>query len=205
MASCRTHRERKEQYIKALELELARLREVYVAESNKASSTIQQQKTLLQEQQRENLALREILLSRGVPFEGELENRKAAIAMRQPVDENAALTPASMGPRTTAYQNPGAAPSSTRGFSPMHEHAFSNGGTLSQSGHSISGHSPSTTYHGHSPQVPEMQGYAIKREYEPVPAMPTIGVFERDPQLGIDFILRSVLFLHNPGRPPKLY
>lgn len=78
----RTHRERKENYIKALELELARLRETYLAEQNAREATLKQQQLVIENQRNENLALREILMNRGIQFENELENRKAVIAMR---------------------------------------------------------------------------------------------------------------------------
>lgn len=55
---CRTHRERKEQYVKALEEEVVRLKEVY--------SGISQDKTKLAE---ENKKLKDLLLQHGIPFQ----------------------------------------------------------------------------------------------------------------------------------------
>lgn len=187
----RTHRERKENYIKALELELARLRESYVLEANGREATIQQQKLILENQQREILALREILGSRGIQFETELEGRKAVIGMR-PKREDASMTPPSMatlsppsaGTRSLGYHSVGAGPSSaTTGYSPQ---TYLNGGATS-----LSGHSPGTThYSSHSPAGPDIQEYGIKQEPSGVPDLP--GIFEKEPQLGIDFILKSV-------------
>lgn len=189
---CRTHRERKENYIKALELELARLRETFLLEQNARDATIQQQKLLLENQQRENLALREILTTRGVSFETELENRKAVMAMRTKREDNslspaamATLSPSSMAGRQGGYQQVVSGPASAAtGYSPQ----YLNGGAMS-----ISGHSPGTTHHSHSPHGPEVQEFSIKYEsgaISDMPGMPTVGVFEQDPQLGIDFILR---------------
>jgi len=184
----RTHRERKENYIKALELELARLRETFVHEQNTRDATIQQQKLILENQQRENIALREILVSRGISFENELENRKAMLAMRPKREENSltppsmsTLSPPSLAGRSVGYQSvvPGPASAST-GYSPQ---AYANGGSLS-----VSGHSPGTTQHSHSPQGPDIQEFGIKQEPGVIPDMP--GIFEREPQLGIDFILK---------------
>ncbi|KAK4945249.1 hypothetical protein LTR10_015408 [Elasticomyces elasticus] len=191
----RTHRERKENYIKALELELSRLREVFLMEQNGRDATIQQQKLIIENQQRENLALREILTSRGIPFENELENRKAVIAMRPKREEDslsppsmATLSPSTMAGRPRGYQQgvpgPGSVPS---GYSPQN---YLNGGGLS-----ASSHSPGTTHHSHSPSGPDIQEFAIKQEPRGIPDMPGmtmggVGIFDRDPQLGIDFILK---------------
>lgn len=183
----RTHRERKENYIKALELELARLREIFVIDQNNATETIAQHKAIIENQQRENLALREILTSRGIPYENELENRKAVISMRTKMEDAsltppsiATLSPPSVGGRSAGYRGNAAAPASTTtGYSPQ---AYLNGG------HSASGHSPGTTHYSHSPQGPDIQEFSIKQESNAVADMP--GIFEKEPQLGIDFILK---------------
>jgi hypothetical protein len=182
----RTHRERKENYIKALEIELSRLREAYLADQTK----IQQQNMIIENQQRENQALREVLASRGIAFEGELDNRKAMMAMKPKREESSmtppsmsTLSPPSVGTRTGGFtavvRPPGSAAS---GYSPQTY--------LSSAPMSISGHSPGTTGYASSPQGPEIQEYAIKQEETAVPDMP--GVFELEPQLGIDFILKCV-------------
>jgi hypothetical protein len=147
----------------------------------------------MEDQQREILAFREILASRGIPFENELENRKAVIAMRPKREEPSlsppsvsTLSPTSMGGRPLGYQQvmPGP-PSTSTGYSPQ---TYINGGPLS-----ASGHSPGTTHHSHSPQGPEIQEMApIKQESGAIPDMPRPGrgIFEREPQLGVDFILK---------------
>lgn len=157
-------------------------------EQNARDATIQQQKLILENQQRENLALKDMLSSRGIQYENELENRKAVIGMR-PKREDASMTPQSMstlsppsvGARSLGYHSvvPGAA-SATTGYSPK---TFLNGAATS-----ISGHSPGTTHYSHSPIGPDIQEYGIKQESGGVPDLP--GIFEKEPQLGIDFILR---------------
>ncbi|OAP63883.1 hypothetical protein AYL99_03110 [Fonsecaea erecta] len=184
----RTHRERKENYIKALEMELARLREVFIFEQETRDGTIQQQKLLIENQQRENLALREVLTSRGIAFENELENRKAMLALKPKREENSmtppsvsTLTAPSVGPRSIGYGTVVTGPGSvTSGYSPQ---AYLNGGSLS-----VSGHSPGTTHYASSSHGPEVQEFGIKTEEGVIPDMP--GIFEREPQLGIDFILK---------------
>lgn len=170
-------------------MELARLRETYIQDQNSRDATIQQQKLVLENQQRENIALREILAARGISFENELENRKAVISMR-PKREDNSMTPPSMmstmSPPSVAARSAGfgtvvpGPPSATTGFSPQ---GYLNGAALS-----VSGHSPAATHHSHSPPGPEIQEFAVKQEPAAVPDMP--GIFEREPQLGIDFILQ---------------
>ncbi|OAL17503.1 hypothetical protein AYO22_11538 [Fonsecaea multimorphosa] len=166
-------------------MELARLREVFIFEQNTRDATIQQQKMLIENQQRENLALREVLTSRGIAFENELENRKAMLALKPKREENSmtpssisTLSPPSIGPRSVGYG--AVAASAKSGYSPQ---AYLNGGPMS-----VSGHSPGTTHYASSPQGPEIQEFGIKKEEGIMPDMP--GIFERDPQLGIDFILK---------------
>jgi hypothetical protein len=184
---CRTHRERKENYIKALEIELARLRETYIVEQNKRDATIQQQKVIIENQQRENLALREVLASRGIAFDNELENRKAMMAMKPKREENSmtppsmsTLSPPSVGNRSAAYGTVRGPGSVASGYSPQ---AY-----LSTTPMAVSGHSPGATQYGGSPQGPDIQELSIKQEEGAIPDLP--GIFEREPQLGIDFILK---------------
>lgn len=182
----RTHRERKEQYIKALELELSRLREVYLNDSNAAATQIQERDLLIQNQRRENEALRSILAANGISYESELDNRKLNMGMQVKRDASNSLSPNPMSVKPHPYQTVFTTPSSTLGYSPMRDSPYTNGGSMSV------GHSPGTTQHS-SPTGPEVQEYSpmnpIKQEAQGVPDMP-LGIFEKDPQLGIDFILR---------------
>jgi hypothetical protein len=160
-------------------------------EQNSRDATIQQQKLIIENQQRENLALKEMLASRGIPFEGGLESRKVAMGMRPKREDNsltppsmATLSPPSIGGRPLGYHTvvPGP-PSTSTGYSPQYLN-----GTGSMS---VSGHSPGTTQHSHSPYSgPDVQEFGIKQERGAIPDMP--GIFEKEPQLGIDFILKFV-------------
>lgn len=58
-----------------------------------------------------------------------------------------------------------------------------NGGSVS----AVSGASPSNTHHSHALHGPDISEQAVKQEHEGVPDMP--GIFEKEPQLSIDFIL----------------
>ena len=131
--------------------------------------------------------MREILVSRGIAFENELENRKA-IMSRAPKRENNSMTPPSIrtlstpsiGNRSAGYGTVVRAPgSATSVYSPQ---AY-----LSNASKVASGNSPGATHYTGSPQGPEIQEFAIKQEEGAVPDMP--GIFEQEPQLGIDFIL----------------
>ena len=181
----RTHRERKEQYIKALELELSRLREVYLNEAAAAAAQIEQRDMVMQDQRRENEVLRQILAGNGINYEAELESRKMAMGISVKRDASNSLSPNVMAIKLHPYSNVVTAPSSTVGYSPMRDGGYTNGSSMS------SGPSPATTHHSNSPSGPALQEYSpapqIKHEHG-VPATP-IGIFEQDPQLGIDFIL----------------
>jgi hypothetical protein len=181
----RTHRERKEQYIKALELELSRLREVYLGEANAATTQIQERDLIIQEQRRENEELRQVLAAHGISYENEMANRKLNIGMQIKRDASNSLSPNIMSVKPHPYQNVVTAPSSTMGYSPMRDGPYTNGGALSV------GHSPGTTHHSSSagPEVQEISPIPPKKELQGVPDMP-LGIFEQDPQLGIDFILK---------------
>lgn len=63
------------------------------------------------------------------------------------------------------------------------ESAYGNGRAGSVSGTSQG----AATHHSHSPAGPDIMEQSIKQEPGIVMAMP--GIFEKEPQLGIDFIL----------------
>lgn len=181
-----THRERKEQYIKALELEVARLRELFVNESNTIQAHLQQTDHQLREQQHENLALREILKSRNIAFDLELQQRKNAIRSMRPSDGH------DMGPAFSAlppnhFNSVIASANSQAGLAGMQELGYINGTGATGSNQSPIIHnnqSPITTHHSTSPPAIQELG---KVKMEGVPGMP--GIFELEPQLGVDFIL----------------
>lgn len=187
----RTHRERKEQYIKALELEIARLREAFVSESAMVQNTFEHQKALVREAQQENILLREILNSRGVAFEIELQQRKNALGLSGPSPQ----TTRGLSPSYSAIHSaspfgnnvPPAAPPSQGGMSEYHHGGYTNGSRSVVSGHSpgaANRPSPGSTHHSNSP--PEVQEMGHQQNHA---VLDTPGIFEKEPQLGIDFIL----------------
>ena len=182
----RTHRERKEQYIKALELELDSLKDAYITDTNNHGRVIQQQ-------QQENAILRDMLASRGVNVDEELAVRKPAAGLTMPIKrDTSSLSPSQMPTRVLPqHQNYLGSTPSTASYSPMRDVPFTNGNGISVSGHSPSGthHSPAT-HHSSSPIGPDLQEFQIKQEHDVVPALP--GIFERAPQLAVDFILQYV-------------
>ncbi len=164
--------------MKQLEYEVHRQKESFVVEMNKASRHIQHQGLLLQQQQGENAILRDILLARGIAFEHELESRKLSIPMPMKRDPSS-VSPAHIPTQPSSLT----APSSSAGFSPLADSTYTKGTPMT-----TSGYSPATTMHGHSPAGPEVQEFSIKQERDGTPDMP--GIFEKEPQLGIEFILQ---------------
>jgi hypothetical protein len=182
IADSRTHRERKEQYIKGLETEISGLRERYVNDTIRMNNTLEQHRDALVEQQTENAILKEILSSRGIAFQSEFESRKAAMMMQH---RNGTFPPTSASARSGTYGQISPTTGSTSGRSTISPpgQKYSNGKLPSISGASaVSG-----SFHGHSPAEPGISERAVKQEPIGIADMP--GVFELDRQLGIDFIL----------------
>ncbi len=181
-SSGRTHRERKEQYIKALETEMSRLRERYASDTVMMKNTLDQHRNALAEQNTEIVILKEILASRSIAFQAEFENRKAAMMM-QP--RNGSFAQSNTGSRSGSYGQISPKVMSASGRSPHSAagHKHSNGGVPATSAMSTSG----GAFHGHSPAEPGISERSIKQEPAGISDMP--GIFERDQQLGIDFIL----------------
>jgi hypothetical protein len=164
-------------------MELQRLREVYLSDANHAEAQIQQRDLIIRDQRRENEALRQLLAMNGVPFEKDLETRKHSVNLPVKRDATNSLSPNPMAVKPHPYQTALPTATSTSGYSPL---SYSNGGSISMS------HSPGNTNNGGSPAGPDIQEYSpinpIKTE-QGVSDLP-IGIFEKDPQLGIDFILQ---------------
>ncbi|KAJ5153710.1 uncharacterized protein N7500_009149 [Penicillium coprophilum] len=188
----RTHRERKEQYMRGLEVEVARLREAYTTEVVDAATTIQQHKAMLHTMREENEILKEILAANGIQYEAELERRRAE---RPPMAFHS--SPITVAGSSTASQTAPVALSSSN-------HNTTPATTIS------SGMSPRVNGMDHSEVLPTI-GYATQQQVyhtnagdhsmsmdhsscapvdtmQPMPANPG-GVFETDPQLQVDFIL----------------
>lgn len=164
---------------------MSRLRERYASDTVVMRSTLDQHRNALAEQQTENMILKDILTSHGIAFQGEFENRKAAMMM-QP--RNGSFAASSTGSRSGSYGQNSAANFSSSARSPPSatRQKFSNGGLSGSSGLSPT----SGSYHGHSPAEPGISERAIKAEQTAVSDMP--GIFEQNQQLGIDFILAYV-------------
>jgi hypothetical protein len=147
------------------------------------NTSLEQHRIALREHQEENAFLKEILASRGISYQKELEKRSAAKA-RNP----------SFGNSTTIAQsgiyNPMTlAPSSASGYSPqptIPDRSYGAGRMGNMAGSSATG----GTHHSYSPTDPGIFEQAIKHESPGVPEMP--GIFETDPQLQVEFILAYV-------------
>ena len=179
----RTHRERKEQYIKALEIELSRLREGYTSDVAQMNTTLEQHRMMLREQQEENAFLKEMLISRGISFQSELEKRNTAKARNPTYGSSTTMQqPAMYNPMTSTS-------SSASGYSPQStipDRSYGAGLMGSISGGSASG----GTQHSYSSADPGVFEQSIKHESPGVPEIP--GIFETDPQLQVEFILAYV-------------
>lgn len=188
----RTHRERKEQYMRALETEVSRLREAYTNEISDANVTIQKQKEMLQSVRDENDILKEILVAHGIQYGDELERRRSE---RPPVGyRSSPVAASSTGSQTAGFahsatqQNTTPGTSISTGMSPK---------VTAVDHPEVSppvAFAPQQVYHS-SPadQIGSLDRSACQMADSPVPAMR--GVFETDPQLQVDFILTYVIGL----------
>ncbi|KAJ6014248.1 hypothetical protein N7540_008839 [Penicillium herquei] len=186
----RSHRERKEQYMKALETEVSRLREAYSNEISDANTTVQQQKEFLHNLRDENEILKEILLANGIQFEPELERRRAERASVGGY-QSSPVAGSSNGSNTAGFTNsitqqnvtPGT--SISTGLSPR----ATGGVDHPEVSPAMAFAPPQHVYHsGPGEQLVGFDQSACHTMDPPVPPMAK-GVFESDPQLQIDFIL----------------
>lgn len=190
----RTHRERKEQYIRSLEIEVSRLREAFTQEMSAANLAVVQHREMLQTVNDENAILKELLTAHGIQFEAELERRRAerrsagrgfqssplagsSVVSQAPAalaasDGNTYTTPPTTVSNVSTDVSPLANGMERVEISPTHE---------------ITPPSP-IAMTASSCEIPaDLDLSAIARNQEPVQAVG--GVFEADPQLQIDFIL----------------
>lgn len=193
--SCRTHRERKEQYIRNLETDVSRLREAYASEITAANASLQQHKQMVQNLTDENDVLKEMLSAHGIPFEAEVGRGKAERAAARSQHSPFTSSPTS--------QTQSAGPQSYNTITPPT--SVSNNISPPPNGSASFGISPTQQYFSEPQACPAPQGESVGMldrsgpAYDgPVQAMPTGGVFEADPQLQIDFILTCVSLLQ-PG------
>ncbi|KAF4210744.1 hypothetical protein CNMCM8980_003590 [Aspergillus fumigatiaffinis] len=190
----RTHRERKEQYIRSLETEVSRLREAFTQEMSAANLAVVQHREMLQTVNDENAILKELLTAHGVQFEAELERRRAerrsagrgfqssplagsSVVSRAPAapaasNGNTYTTPPTTVSNVSSDVSPLASGMERVDISPTHE--------LTPP--------PPIAMTASSCEIPaNLDLSAIARNQEPVQAVG--GIFEVDPQLQIDFIL----------------
>ncbi|KAL9106072.1 MAG: hypothetical protein Q9227_008858 [Pyrenula ochraceoflavens] len=175
----RTHRERKEQYIKDLETAISTLRENYQHDISAANASLASFKEALKQQHNENKLLKQVLIEHGISPEGELDRRRNAAPPMpntvpvSPDPPNTGIGNYQMVTPTSAVStrlSPSTAPSS-----------IPNGRGVN---YSLSPSSGMSSY-GYSPAEPGIL------EQTPVKADPShVGVFEENPHLQIDFILK---------------
>ncbi|KAJ5310827.1 uncharacterized protein N7443_003288 [Penicillium atrosanguineum] len=180
----RTHRERKEQYMRSLETEVSRLREAYTHEISDANVTIQKQKEILQSAHDENEILKEILVAHGIQYGEELEKRRS----ERPVGyQTSPMTASSTGSQTAGFaksasqQNTTPGTSISTGMSPKMT-AIDRPEVTPPVGFAPQVYHSSVTDH-----IGSLDRSACQAGGSPVSAMR--GVFETDPQLQVDFIL----------------
>lgn len=163
---------------------MSRLRERYADDTARMKNTLDQYRHTLAEQQNENVLLKEILASRGIDLQAEFESRKTAMMMAQPYSSSFAQSATGSNPSSYGQISPTVVSSSGRSPQSGKTHKYSNGALPYTPAMSTGGPS----FHGHSPAEPGISERFIKDE--PVTAVANMpGIFERDQQLGIDFIL----------------
>ncbi|KAL4952710.1 hypothetical protein BDW69DRAFT_195439 [Aspergillus filifer] len=176
----RTHRERKEQYIRALESEVARLREAYTQEISAANLAVHQHREMIASVSEENNYLKEILTAHNINFEAELDHRKSERSV------------------PAFHSSPGAGGSvaSQTGVTSMTGHTYSTPPTTMSS----SGMSPKAIGQDKVDfsSIPDIGPTSQAMPAIPCDALAAIdrrppaaggGIFEDNPQLQVDFIL----------------
>ncbi|GAM33800.1 hypothetical protein TCE0_013r00963 [Talaromyces pinophilus] len=183
----RTHRERKEQYIRALESELSRLREVYSVDINAANQKIQQQQDMVQSLRTENSRLMGILKECGIPVQPQLE-LETPEAITMPPAGSYTIGTSSVASQSAGFQSQPpflTTPPST--FSSPH--SAGDGDERSGSRAGPGGNIPviGTTFQT-GVNMSDLDYSAHTEKEREIPAVP--GIFDEDPQLGVDFILQ---------------
>ncbi|OJJ57990.1 hypothetical protein ASPSYDRAFT_45964 [Aspergillus sydowii CBS 593.65] len=175
----RTHRERKEQYIRALESEVARLREAYTQEISAANLAVHQHREMISSVSEENNMLKEILATHNINFEAELERRKAERPM--PGFQSSPVAAGSVGSQT--------------GMASMTAHTYSTPPTTVSSGMSPKANAMENVDFSSAPDVGSNSQAVAAMPCDALaaidrrPAAGGGGIFEDNPQLQVDFIL----------------
>jgi hypothetical protein len=166
--------------MKALETEVARLREAYTQEISAANLAVHQHREMVHSITEENKMLKEILASHNINLEAEIERRKTERPM--PAFQSSPITGGSVGSQTVGV-------------------ASFSGNTYSTPPTTVSS-DMSPKFHGVDKvdfsSVPDISPHSYGHAEMPCDALaaidrrPTIqggGIFENNPQLQIDFIL----------------
>ena len=168
-------------------MEISYLRESYTTDVNNFTTTIAQHKEALRQHQEENNTLKELLRAHGIPFQSKIDPNQPPIQTVQAMGNVHPGYARSMSSNSQSLGYSSVTPTGTTvgALTPsprVTERSFSNAMAST-----IAPSSVGTSYHSHSPPDMGFSERAIKREDSTVQQMP--GVFENDPQLGIDFIL----------------
>ncbi|KAH8429718.1 protein flbB [Aspergillus melleus] len=197
----RTHRERKEQYMRSLETEVSRLREAYTQEISAANLTVHQHREMVRSLSEENNILKDILASQGINVEAEVERRKAERASptfpqhhQQPLTSPFASSSVSSQPPNVAQPGSNLYTTPPATVTPPTTVSVSSSVSPGMNGVSHVDVSPTQelTPHNHSHYNAPCDALATLDRIAPAsrqPAHPN-GIFETDPQLQIDFILK---------------
>ncbi|KAJ5926204.1 hypothetical protein N7516_007977 [Penicillium verrucosum] len=189
----RTHRERKEQYMRALETEVSRLREAYTTEIAEANASVQQHKELMHSIREENEILKEILTASGIQYEADLERRRAErppmmAFQSSPLTAAGSSTASQSAPLAHSASNHNTTPATTisSGMSPR-----ANGMDHSEISPAIGYTSHQQVYHAGAGEHSMNMDHSSCAPVDTMQPMPITrgGVFETDPQLQVDFIL----------------
>lgn len=187
----RSHRQRKEQYVRTMETEVSRLREAYTQEISAANVAVQQHRHMVHSLGEENDILKDILSAHGIAYESELESRKSdrpspGYHQSSPFNSSMGSSTLPTLPPSNAQNNAYTTPPTTvsSNMSPRNG-APSDLSPKSEPSHA--GHS-----HGHAHQCEPMGFMDRSGGMMNGPIQDLGGVFETDPQLQIDFILTYV-------------
>ncbi|KAL1978356.1 hypothetical protein VTN31DRAFT_1215 [Thermomyces dupontii] len=178
------------EYIRMLEFEVSRLREVYTADVTEKNRELDQQRGIITGLQDENALLKAILQDHGIPFEAELERRR----FERQIGSVPAPPPSHTAGSTTGSQSAGFH-GSTMGFSASPSSTFTPPTPLSNPPPPgpVPGHQQQFQSSPTPPSARSVSGQSNDRkEVGPLP-----GVFEEDPHLQVDFILAYVLHLRD--------
>lgn len=201
----RTHRERKEQYMRSLETEVSRLREAYTHEISAANLAVHQHREMVQSLSDENSILKEILAAHGIAYQPELERRKAdrphpGYPQSSPFGSSVGSQPNGLPPSNgNVYTTPPTTVSVSSGVSPSANGSANGVEHVTPPPHAphISSHIDISPTQELSPPQPSLNGalpcdaLAVLDQIAPAirKGKPISGVFELEPQLQIDFIL----------------